>query len=151
MSRRFLFLGKKIVIVQNNTDFPQILAGCRIKPTNTYAQAPGPILLPKNESVFASGTFQQLIEAGFGVVIGKTCANVSKENASNLIAGYFTAVNLDINNQIDYFDTACPVSEFIPKSSIHIPERMESWFSINNGRKKYMDLKNFNAYHLFIP
>lgn len=77
--------------------------------------------------------------------MGKTCANVPKESAAHVISGFFTAVNLRTDKDVDYYDTFCPVSEYIPKSAVNCPEKIQSWFSINNGKKNFLDLHIFKT------
>lgn len=147
MSRRFLFIGKKIVLVPEGFTPTKDPTKFKIKPTNTFIQSPGPILLPRNEKVLASGMkYHDLHKIGaFGIVIGKTCSNLARESAEHNVAGFFTAVNLTTQENVDFFDTFCPVGEYIPKSAVNRPERIESWYSINNGKKIILDLQNFMA------
>ncbi|KAH8265388.1 hypothetical protein KR038_005698 [Drosophila bunnanda] len=58
-----------------------------LKPTSSYIQEGQPIVLPK---VFTKVAY----EVELGVVIGKSCKNVSKADAMSYVAGYCLALDL---------------------------------------------------------
>lgn len=85
-------------------------------------------------------------EVELGVVIGRTACDVSEEEAMNYVAGY--ALALDMTAQ-DFamvakaagmpwslakgFDTACPISPFIPKSRIKRISDVRLWLKIEDS------------------
>jgi 2-keto-4-pentenoate hydratase/2-oxohepta-3-ene-1,7-dioic acid hydratase in catechol pathway len=91
-----------------------------IKPPASYIQNGGTVILPG----FSENVHH---EVELVVVIGKDCANVSKENALDYVAGYAVGIDVtlrDIQNKAKTaghpwavskgFVTSAPVSEIIP-------------------------------------
>ncbi|KAH8381814.1 hypothetical protein KR009_000318 [Drosophila setifemur] len=113
-----------------------------LKPTSSYIQEGQPIILPK---VFTKVAY----EVELGVVIGKPCKNVSKEDAMNYVAGYCLALDLTAQCHLGEaraaghpwtlgkgFDTSTPVSTFIPLEKVKDPHNLPLWLKVNGEEKQ---------------
>ena len=90
-----------------------------------------------------------MYEVELGVVIGQTASDVSEEAALNYVAGY--ALGLDMTAQ-DWamaakaagmpwslakgFDTALPISPFIPKTRVENISDIRLWLKVENAIKQ---------------
>ena len=111
-------------------------------------------------------------EIELGVIINKTCKRVSKEDAMNYVGGYCLALDMtardfqvmilqslavalkepSIQNEAKakgapwtmakMFDTSCPVSSFIPVSSIPDPANVELWCKVNGEARQSGNTKD---------
>lgn len=83
-------------------------------------------------------------EVELGVVIGSTARCISTEAAVEHIGGYVVALDMTDREAQSRakksglpwtlgkaFDTSCPVSRFIEKSSIADPHKVELWLNVN--------------------
>jgi acylpyruvate hydrolase len=83
-------------------------------------------------------------EVELAVLIGKQCRAVSAEQALEYVAGYGTAIDMtlrDVQNQLKSkglpweiakgFDTACPLSDFVPASAVADPHNLRLRLSVN--------------------
>ncbi|XP_057661488.1 acylpyruvase FAHD1, mitochondrial isoform X2 [Diorhabda carinulata] len=135
--------GKKILGVTSNykslikvlkIDPPKTL-DVFMKPSTSYITE-GPIVIPKGFLV------NQEIE--LGVVIGKKAKKVCEQEAMDYIGGYCAGLDMTAVNKITEarskggpwtiakgFDTATPVSKFIPKTSVPDPYKLQLWCSVN--------------------
>lgn len=88
-------------------------------------------------------------EVELGVVIGKKGVSISESNAMDHVGGYALALDMtarDIQNKAKKlgwpwtlakgFDTALPVSEFIPKVEIPDPENVHLWLKVDGELKQ---------------
>ena len=88
-------------------------------------------------------------EVELGVVIGSRCSSVTESNIPDHIGGYFLALDMtDRNRQKSAqtkglpwtvakgFDTACPVSDFIPKDRIPDPQNVDLWLKVNGNLRQ---------------
>ena len=88
-------------------------------------------------------------EVELGVVIGDTAKGVSESDAMDYVAGYTLA--LDMTNRIAQnhaktkglpwslakgFDTSCPISEFVEKSSVPDPHTLHLWLKVNGESRQ---------------
>lgn len=99
-------------------------------------------------------------EAELAVIIGKTCKNVSEEEAMEYVAGYtilndVTARDLqkeDIDHGNPWFrsksiDTFCPMGPyFVPVDEIENPQDLEIQLKVNNEIRQYSNTK-----HMIFP
>ncbi|XP_034234163.1 acylpyruvase FAHD1, mitochondrial-like isoform X2 [Thrips palmi] len=112
-----------------------------LKATSSYINVGQVIEVPKAETVN--------YEVELGVVIGKKCKRISEANALDYIGGYCLALDMTNVTQIGNakkmsapwdlgktFDTACPVSKFIPKESIKNPDDVKLWLKLNGNVKQ---------------
>lgn len=89
-------------------------------------------------------------EVELGLVISKTCKNISSSEAMNHIAGCTVALDMtDRDKQSELknkglpwsvakgFDTSCPVGDFIPLSAIAKDlQGLDIWLKVNNELKQ---------------
>lgn len=110
------------------------------KPTSTYIREGQQIVLPKIHA-------NVLHEIELGVIIGKRCKNVSKDEAMQYAGGYCLA--LDLTAKTDFFeddsiepwtfakgfDTSTPVSRFIEASEVRDPHNLSLWLCVNGEKR----------------
>jgi acylpyruvate hydrolase len=83
-------------------------------------------------------------EVELAVLIGKQCRAVSAAKALEYVAGYGTAIDMtlrDVQNQLKAkglpweiakgFDSACPLSDFVPASAVADPHNLRLRLSVN--------------------
>lgn len=83
-------------------------------------------------------------EVELAVLIGRECRAVSAESAMEYVAGYGTAIDMtlrDVQNSLKAkglpweiakgFDTACPLSDFVPASAVPDPHNLRLRLSVN--------------------
>lgn len=83
-------------------------------------------------------------EVELALVIGKKCRNVSIHDAPDFVAGYAVAIDMtlrDVQNQLKAkglpweiakgFDTACPLSDFVPSAAVSDPHALGLKLSVN--------------------
>lgn len=83
-------------------------------------------------------------EVELAVLIGRECRAVSAENAMECVAGYGTAIDMtlrDVQNSLKAkglpweiakgFDSACPLSDFVPASAVPDPHNLRLHLSVN--------------------
>ncbi|XP_030767389.1 acylpyruvase FAHD1, mitochondrial isoform X2 [Sitophilus oryzae] len=112
-----------------------------IKPISSYIKECQKIIIPKG--------FKVNEEIELGVVIGKKCTKVPEQNAMDYISGYCVALDMTATCRLTEarqtggswtlgkgFDTACPVSGFIPKSKIPDPHNVDLWCTVNGIQKQ---------------
>jgi len=113
-----------------------------LKPPTSYLQQGGKIKIPP-------GCNQLHHEVELGVVIGKTGVSISESNAMDHVGGYALALDMtarDIQDQAKKlgwpwtfakgFDTALPISEFIPKEEIPDPDNVHLWLKLDGELKQ---------------
>lgn len=164
--RNFVENGRKILGVSSN--YPDVVKERGLlsppikpiifqKPTSTYIREGQQIVLPK-----IYNNIQHEVE--LGVIIGKRCKNVSKNEAMGYVGGYCLA--LDLTAKIDCseeegteqepftftkgFDTSTPVSRFIQTCEVRDPHNLSLWLCINGEKKQGGNTKDliFNIPHL---
>ncbi|CAD6996344.1 acylpyruvase FAHD1, mitochondrial [Ceratitis capitata] len=108
-----------------------------LKPTTTYVVEGKPIVIPRVFSKVAH-------EVELGVIIGKKCKNITKEDALNYISGYCLALDMTAQCNLGLarknghpwslgkgFDTSTPVSGFISTNEIKDPHNVPLWLKVN--------------------
>jgi len=83
-------------------------------------------------------------EAELALLVGKTCRDISAADAISALAGYGVAIDLTLRDVQDElkrkglpwdiakgFDTACPLSEFIPSGQIADPQKLIITMKVN--------------------
>jgi len=88
-------------------------------------------------------------EVELGIVIGSTACCVSEAAATDHIGGYALALDMTDREAQSCakksslpwtlgkaFDTSCPVSRFIEKSSIVDPQNVELWLDVNGVNRQ---------------
>jgi len=88
-------------------------------------------------------------EVELGIVIGSTACCVAEASASDHIGGYALALDMTDREAQSRakksglpwtlgkaFDTSCPISHFIEKSSIADPQNVELWLDVNGVNRQ---------------
>jgi acylpyruvate hydrolase len=88
-------------------------------------------------------------EVELAVLIGKQCREVVADNAMEYVAGYATAIDMtlrDVQNSLKAkglpweiakgFDTACPLSDFVPASAVADPHNLRLRLSVNGEKRQ---------------
>jgi 5-carboxymethyl-2-hydroxymuconate isomerase len=83
-------------------------------------------------------------EVELAILIGRQCRAVLAENAMEYVAGYGTAIDMtlrDVQNRLKAkglpweiakgFDSACPLSDFVPASAVPDPHNLRLCLSVN--------------------
>jgi len=119
-----------------------------LKPTTAYLTEGHPIKLPKGRT-----ELHHEVELGF--VIGKLGKDITESSAMDYVGGY--CLVLDMTDRIGQsaaakaglswgvakgFDTACPVSEFIPKEKIPNPQNIDLWLKVNGVERQKGNTKD---------
>ncbi|KAJ1520288.1 hypothetical protein ONE63_004489 [Megalurothrips usitatus] len=107
-----------------------------LKATSSYSRL--------GEDLQVSATDQVNAEVELGVVIGRPCRRVSEERAGDYVGGYCLALdmtNITLLQRLraasgpwalaKAFDSACPVSRFIPKEALPEPQNARLWMNVN--------------------
>ena len=88
-------------------------------------------------------------EVELAVLIGKQCRGVTMENAMEYVAGYGVGIDMtlrDVQNQLKAkglpweiakgFDTACPLSDFVPTSAVVDPHALNLKLAVNGETRQ---------------
>ncbi|XP_069678945.1 oxaloacetate tautomerase FAHD1, mitochondrial-like [Periplaneta americana] len=107
-----------------------------LKPTSSY--------IVQGQNIEVPEDFEIIQEVELGVVIGKHCKKVSEHEAMEYIAGYCLALDMTNGTVMKEsqsqglpwclakgFDTACPVSAFVPLEKIPDPNNIRIWSKVN--------------------
>jgi 5-carboxymethyl-2-hydroxymuconate isomerase len=83
-------------------------------------------------------------EAELALLVGKHCRNISEADALSALAGYGVAIDLTLRDVQDElkkkglpwdiakgFDTACPISAFIPAGQVSDPQNLTITMKVN--------------------
>ena len=94
-------------------------------------------------------------EVELGVVIGKKCKNVNKENALEYILGYCVCLDItarDIQDELKKngypwsiakgFDTFAPISDVVLKEEVENPNNLDICLKVNGKTKQKSNTKN---------
>ncbi|XP_061170670.1 acylpyruvase FAHD1, mitochondrial-like [Saccostrea echinata] len=148
--KTFTSLGKKVMAVGRNYRALAAEQGNPIpekpivfmKPTSSFITEGRPIKIPL-------GCERLYFEVELGVIIKRQCSNVKKQDVDNYIGGYCLVLDMTAQDfQVDAkakghpwclskgFDTACPVSAFIPKQKIKDYNDIELWLKVNDVIKQ---------------
>ncbi|XP_052773832.1 acylpyruvase FAHD1, mitochondrial-like [Mya arenaria] len=146
----FRKFGKKIICVGRNYKALAAEQGNPIpespivflKPTTSYIE-------PGQDIVIPPGCNEFFHEVELGVVIGTRAKDVAENDVMKHVAGYalcldMTAMDFQLAAKADGqpwalakgFDTACPVSEFIPKEKIPDTSAARLWLKVDGDMKQ---------------
>ena len=109
------------------------------KPTTSYIVEGQNIKIPTD-------CLDMFYEVELGIVIGKTASDVSEDTAMDYVAGFVLALDMTAQDfamaakaagmpwsLAKGFDTACPVSNFIPKSKIPEIRDVRLWLKVDGS------------------
>lgn len=126
------------------------------KPTSSFIREGQTIIIPKDY-------LNVLHEVELGIVIGRKCKNVSKEEAIDYIGGYCLALDLTARSHLDDarsngepwtfgkgFDTSTPVSRFVERYEVRDPHNLSLWLCVNGEKRQGGNTKDliFNIPYL---
>ena len=137
-------IGKIVCLARNYAEHAREL-GNETPPAPVLFMKPSTSVIGDGDSVRIPAYSQEChYEVELAVLIGKRCRAVSAENAMEYVAGYGTAIDMtlrDVQNQLKAkglpweiakgFDTACPLSDFVPASAVSDPHNLRLRLSVN--------------------
>ena len=155
---------KTAKIAATNQEFPIGKIVCLARNYAEHARELGnetpaaPVLFMKpSSSVIGDGEAVQIpsysrechFEVELAVLIGKTARNVSVEAAMEHVAGYGVAIDMtlrDVQNGLKAkglpweiakgFDTACPLSGFVPAAEVGDPHNLRLTLAVNGEKRQ---------------
>lgn len=137
-------IGKIVCLARNYAEHARELG-------NETPQAPVLFMKPAS-SVIGDGDSVRIpdyskechYEVELAILIGKKCRGVSAGDAPDFVAGYAVAIDMtlrDVQNGLKAkglpweiakgFDTACPLSDFVPAASVSDPHALNLKLSVN--------------------
>lgn len=129
------------IVKERNVPVPEVPL-LFLKPSTSLVQEGEDIVIPK---VFTKVAY----EVELGVVIGKRCKNVTKDNALDFVGGYCLALDMTAQCALGEarskgqpwslgkgFDTSTPVSRFISLNDIKDPHNVDLWLKVNGEYKQ---------------
>ena len=119
-----------------------------LKPTSSVIFNGDSIIYPKQSNCLHH-------EVELGVVIGKKCKYVSKEEALDYVLGYCVCLDItarDIKSELKKkgypwsiakgFDTFAPISDVILKEEVKNPNNLDMWLKVNDVIKQKTNTNN---------
>jgi len=119
-----------------------------LKPTSSVIFNGDSIIYPKQSNCLHH-------EVELGVVIGKKCKYVSKEEALDYVLGYCVCLDItarDIQSELKKkgypwsiakgFDTFAPISDVILKEEVKNPNNLDMWLKVNDVIKQKTNTNN---------
>jgi acylpyruvate hydrolase len=142
-------IGKIICLARNYAEHAREL-GNETPVAPVLFMKPATSLIGDGETVRIPAYSQEChYEVELAVLIGKQCSAVSAENAMECVAGYGTAIDMtlrDVQNSLKAkglpweiakgFDTACPLSDFVPASAVADPHNLRLRLSVNGEKRQ---------------
>lgn len=137
-------IGKIVCLARNYVEHARELG-------NEIPAAPVLFMKPAS-SVIGDGETVQIpdyskechFEVELALLIGKKCRDVSVADALDFVVGYAVAIDMtlrDVQNQLKArglpweiakgFDTACPLSDFVPAAAVNDPHALTLKLSVN--------------------
>ncbi|MCK4513306.1 fumarylacetoacetate hydrolase family protein [bacterium] len=149
-TREELAVGKIVAAGSNYADHAKEMGTPRpkeptlfLKPSTSILHVGEPIVFPEVGSMLHH-------EVELGLLIGRTCKNVSVERAHEHVLGYLLALDLTLRDlQQDAkkhgrpwatskgFDCACPVSDVLPLSDMGLLGSLELTLSVNGENRQH--------------
>jgi len=153
---RFTELGRKIVAVGRNYRDHAAELGNKVPDKPLLFMKPASAYIVQGEAIeIPKGCSSLHHEIELGIVIGEKGSDIAQSKAMDHVAGYILALDMtarDFQNiakkegspweMAKSFDTSCPVSPFIPKSSIPDPQNVELWCKVNGALKQRGNTKD---------
>jgi len=137
-------IGKIVCLARNYAEHAREL-GNETPPAPVLFMKPASSVIGDGDTVRIPTYSQEChYEVELAVLIGRECRAVSAENAMEFVAGYGTAIDMtlrDVQNQLKAkglpweiakgFDSACPLSDFVPASAVADPHNLRLRLSVN--------------------
>jgi 5-carboxymethyl-2-hydroxymuconate isomerase len=142
-------LGKIVCLARNYAEHARELG-------NETPAAPVLFMKPASSVIGDGGTVripaysqECHYEVELAVLIGRECRSVSAEQAMQFVAGYGTAIDMtlrDVQNNLKAkglpweiakgFDSACPLSDFVPASAVADPHNLRLRLAVNGEQRQ---------------
>jgi 5-carboxymethyl-2-hydroxymuconate isomerase len=140
-----LFIGKILCIGRNYVD--------HIRELGNEAPAAPVIFMKPASSVIGSGDAVVIPrysanchhEAELALLVGRECKDIAEDEALDCLAGYGIAIDLTLRDVQDElkkkglpwdiakgFDTACPLSTFVPAAQVADPQKLTIRLKVND-------------------
>lgn len=147
---RFTEFGRKIICVGRNYRDHAIELGNEVpekpllfmKPPTAYVTEGNPIRIPR-------GCQELHHEVELGVVVGRRARDLCPDTALDVVGGYALALDMtarDVQRDAQRrglpwetakgFDTACPVSAFLPREAVADPQALMLWCNVNGTERQ---------------
>ena len=142
-------IGKIVCLARNYAEHAREL-GNEIPAAPVLFMKPASSVIGDGDSVLIPSYSQECdFEVELAVLIGKQCRAVSAVNAFEYVAGYGVAIDMtlrDVQNKLKSkglpweiakcFDTACPLSDFVPADTVADPHALSLKLEVNGeGRQ----------------
>ncbi|XP_062576522.1 uncharacterized protein LOC134238411 [Saccostrea cucullata] len=148
--KTFTSLGKKVMAVGRNYRALAAEQGNPIPEKPIVFMKPTSSFITEGQSIkIPLGCERLYFEVELGVIISRRCSNVKEQEVDNYIGGYCLVLDMTAQDfQVEAkakghpwclakgFDTACPVSAFIPKPMIRDYNDIELWLKVNDVTKQ---------------
>ena len=139
-------IGKIVCLARNYAEHAREL-GNETPTAPVLFMKPASSVIGNGEAVCIPAYSQEChYEVELAVLIGKTACAVLPENAMEHIAGYGVAIDMtlrDVQNSLKAkglpweiakgFDTACPLSDFVPAGTVTDPHDLRLMLTVNGG------------------
>jgi 5-carboxymethyl-2-hydroxymuconate isomerase len=137
-------IGKIVCLARNYAEHAREL-GNEIPAAPVLFMKPATSVIADGEAVRIPEYSQEChYEVELAVLIGKQCRAISADKALEYVAGYGVAIDMtlrDVQNQLKAkglpweiakgFDTACPLSDFIPAGAVADPHALNLKLAVN--------------------
>jgi 5-carboxymethyl-2-hydroxymuconate isomerase len=142
-------IGKIVCLARNYAEHAREL-GNETPAAPVLFMKPATSVIGDGEAVVIPAYSQEChYEVELAVLIGTTCRAVSADNALEYVAGYGTAIDMtlrDVQNALKAkglpweiakgFDTACPLSGFVPATAVPDPHILRLRLSVNGEKRQ---------------
>jgi acylpyruvate hydrolase len=142
-------IGKIVCLARNYAEHAREL-GNETPAAPVLFMKPASSVIGDGETVRIPSYSQEChFEVELAVLIGKPCRAVSAENAMESVAGYGAAIDMtlrDVQNGLKAkglpweiakgFDTACPLSDFVPVTAVADPHNLRLRLSVNGETRQ---------------
>ena len=142
-------IGKIVCLARNYAEHAREL-GNETPAAPVLFMKPASSVIADGEAVRIPSYSQEChYEVELAVLIGKPCRAVSAENALEYVAGYGTAIDMtlrDVQNSLKSkglpwdiakgFDTACPLSDFVPAAAVADPHNLRLRLAVNGALRQ---------------
>ncbi|MEI7816097.1 MAG: fumarylacetoacetate hydrolase family protein [Desulfuromonadales bacterium] len=142
-------IGKIICLARNYAEHAREL-GNEIPTAPVLFMKPASSVISDGEAVQIPDYSQEChYEVELAVLIGKVARNVMAESALEYVAGYGVAIDMtlrDVQNQLKAkglpweiakgFDTACPLSDFVPVGEVADPHNLNLKLAVNDEERQ---------------
>lgn len=137
-------IGKILCIGRNYVDHIKELGNEKPSAPVIFMKPASSVIGEGEEVVIPAYSHNCHHEAELALLVGRSCKNISEEDALLCLAGYGVAIDLTLRDVQDElkkkglpwdiakgFDTACPLSDFTPAAEISDPQKLTITMRVN--------------------